>query len=283
MPIKTILVNLNNEARAPELIAAAAAIARPVEAHVAGLFVMPPLFVPSDIIMPMGADFYDEQVREHEDQAKRVKAVFDRLTSGEPYVAEWRIHGDARTAYASIAEGVIEQARSAELVIVSQAVDGKDSPLLTDIPERVALEGGRPVLVIPSVWLAKEYGHNVAVAWNDSREATRATFDALPFLERAKKIRLITVGEETDSDGNKLILPAEVAATLARHGLNVDVELVPKSGRHYGDAILARVAADGSDLLVMGAYGHSRMREFILGGATREVLKHMTVPVLMSH
>ncbi len=283
MTIKTILVNLNNESRVAELIAAAAAIARPAEAHVVGLFVMPPLFVPSDVIMPMNADFYEEQVRDHQDQADRIKIIFDRLTSGEPYVAEWRVHGDARTAYASIAEGIIEQSRTAELVIVSQAVDGKDPPTLTDIAERVALESGRPVLVIPSRWQAREYGLDVAVAWNDSRESTRATFDALPLLERARKIRLITVGESKDCNGSNVIPSAEVAATLARHGLNINVEVVPNTDRHYGDAILARVAADGSDLLVMGAYGHSRMREFILGGATREVLKHMTVPVLMSH
>ncbi len=283
MNFKTILVNLNNEPRVTELIAAAAAIARPTEAHVVGLYVMPPLFQPSDVIMPMGADFYEIQVAEHRAQAERIKSVFDRLTSGEPYVAEWRVHGEARTANASITEGVIEQSRAAELVIVSQAVDGKDPPMLTDIAERVALESGRPVLVIPTTWLALEYGRDVAVAWNDSRESTRAAFDALPLLERAKKIRLITVGEPTDGDGTNIFPAAEVAATLARHGLDVEVEIVTNSDRHAGNAILSRVAADGSDLLVMGAYGHLRLREFVLGGATRDVLKNMTVPVLMSH
>ncbi len=283
MSFKTILVNLNNEPRVAELIAAAAAIARPSEAHVVGLFVMPPLFLPSDVIMPMGADFYEIQVAERRAQAERIKTLFDRLTSGEPYVAEWRVHGDARTAYASIAEGVIEQSRSAELVIVSQAVDGKDPPMLTDIAQRLALESGRPVLVIPSTWLAREYGLDVAVAWNDSRESARAAFDALPLLERARKIRLITVGDPTDSDGTNIVPAAEMAATLARHGLDVEVETVTNRDRHTGNAILSRVAADGSDLLIMGAYGHSRMREFILGGVTRDVLKNMTVPVLMSH
>jgi nucleotide-binding universal stress UspA family protein len=283
MNLKTILVNLNHEVRVPELIAAAAAIARPTEAHVVGLYVMPPLFMPSDVILPMGAEFYEEQVVEHRAQAERIKTIFDRLTHGEAYVAEWRTHGDARSAYESIADGVIEQSRSAELVIVSQAVDGKDPPMITDIPERVAMESGRPVLVIPSNWLAREYGRDVAVAWNDSREATRATFDALPLLERAKKIRLITVGETTDGEGKNTVPSADVASTLARHGLDVEIETVTNNDRHTGNALLSRVVADGSDLLVMGAYGHSRMREFILGGATRDVLKNMTVPVLMSH
>jgi nucleotide-binding universal stress UspA family protein len=283
MTFKTILVNLNNEPRVSELIAAAAAIARPTEAHVIGLYVMPPLLMPSDVIMPMGAEFYEEQVVEHRAQAERIKTIFDRLTAGEPFVAEWRTHGDVRSAYESIADGVIEQSRAAELVIVSQARDGKDPPMLTDIAERVALESGRPVLVIPSSWLSREYGRDIAVAWNDSREATRAAFDALPLLARAKKVRLITVGETTDGDRKNTIPSAEVASTLARHGLDVEVETLTNADRHTGNAILSRVVADGSDLLVMGAYGHSRLREFVLGGATRDVLKHMTVPVLMSH
>lgn len=283
MNFKTILVNLNHEDRVEELLAAAAALARPAEAHIIGLYVMPPLFMPSDVIMPMGSEFYEQQIANHRAQAERIKEVFDRMTHGEAYVAEWRVYGDARCAYEAIADGVISQARSAEVVIVSQAVDGKDPPMLTDVPERVAIESGRPVLVIPANWQARDYGRDVAVAWNDSRESTRAAFDALPILTHAKKVRLITVGEMTDNMGTNIIPSTEVAATFARYGLDVEVETAPSIDRHTGNALLARVAAGGSDLLVMGAYGHSRLREFILGGATRDVLKNATVPVLMSH
>ncbi len=283
MSIRTILVNLNHEARVAELTAAAAAIARVSEAHVVGLFVMPPLYVPSDIMVPMGAGFYEDQVADHEAQAERIKTIFERLTKGEPFVAEWRVHGDPRMTYDPIADGVILQSRAADLVIVSQAAGDTCAPMLTEVAERVALEGGRPVLVVPSNWPAREYGLDVAVAWNDSREAARAAFDAVPLLARAKKVRLITVGEMTNGGGANIIASAEVAATLARHGLDVEIETVAADNRHPGNALLARVAADGSDMLVMGAYGHSRLREFVLGGATRDVLKHMTVPVLMSH
>jgi nucleotide-binding universal stress UspA family protein len=283
MDFKTILVNLNHEARVPELVAAAAAIARPAESHVVGLYVMPPLFVPSDLVIPMGAEFYEEQIVAHRAQAERIQTVFDRLTRGEPYVAEWRVHGDARSSYDPIAEGVIFEARTAELVIVSQATDGADAPMLAEVAERVALESGRPVLVIPTKWLPRAYGQDIAVAWNDTREAARAAFDALPLLERAKRIRLVTVAEQKDGNGANMVPSAEVAATLARHGLDVEVTTIPADGRHTGNTILSRVAADGADLLVMGIYGHSRLREFVLGGASRDVLKNMTVPVLMSH
>ncbi|MEQ1576258.1 MAG: universal stress protein [Hyphomicrobium sp.] len=283
MDFKTILVNLNHEQRVPQLIAAAAAIARPTEAHVVGLYVMPPLFVPSDMVIPMGAEFYEEQILAHKAQAERIEAIFDRLTRGEPFVAEWRVHGDARSAYEPVADGVVAQSRAAELVIVSQAIDGGVPTILAEIPERVAMESGRPVLVIPTSWQQREFGLDIAVAWNDSREAARATFDALPLLRRAKKIRLMTVGEQFDESGNNILSPADAAATLARHGLTVEIETIGSEGRHTGNTLLTRVAADSADLLVMGAYGHSRLREFVLGGATRDVLKHMTVPVLMSH
>ncbi|MEQ1651677.1 MAG: universal stress protein [Hyphomicrobium sp.] len=283
MTFKTILLNLNHEERAAELIAAAAVIARTSGAHVVGLFVMPPLFMPSDVILPMGSDFYQQQVTEHGAQAERIKTIFERLTRGEPFVAEWRVFGDARSAYESIADGVIALSRAVELVIVSQARDGIAPPMLTDVPERVALESGRPVLVIPASWQPNAFGEKIAIAWNGSREAARATFDALPFLRRAKSIQIITAGGEKTDEGAITIPAADVAATLARHSLNIDVAVVPEAGRSAGPSLISRVLTDGADMLVMGAYGHSRMREFILGGATRDILKTMTVPVLMSH
>lgn len=283
MGFKTILVNLNHESRVAELVAAAAGAARPTEAHVVGLYVAPPLFMPSDVIMPMGADFYEQQVSEHREQSERIRTVFDRLTKGEPFVAEWKSKGNLAMAYEPIAGGVIAEARAADLVVVSQATDGNDPPMLTDVPQRVALESGRPVLVVPTKWGGTQYGQKIAIAWNNSREAARATFDALPFLERAKSVKLITAGESRDSDGTPTISAADVAASLARHGLKVDVEAMPQISGSIGPALLASATAAGADLLVMGAYGHSRMREFILGGATRDVLKSMTVPVLMSH
>ena len=283
MTFKTILVSLNHEKRVAALVSAAAVIARRTDAHVIGLYVMPPLFMPSDVILPMGSEFYQQQISEHHAQSARIKKRFEELTHGESFVAEWRIQGDARSAYGTVADGVVQQSRSAELVIVSQACDGIAPPMLTDIPQRVALESGRPVLVVPVKWSPCEFGHDIAIAWNDSREASRATFDAVPLMRNAKTVRLLTIGETTDDDGTTTMTATDIASTLARHGLKVDVEAIDDNSRNVGPAILARVVSDRADLLVMGAYGHSRMREFILGGATRDMLKSMTVPVLMSH
>lgn len=105
----------------------------------------------------------------------------------------------------------------------------------------------------------------------------------MPFLRRASIVRLLTAGNQTDDEGINTIPAADIAETLARRGLNMEVGMMDDAGRNAAAALMARVAADGSDMLVMGAYGHSRFREFILGGTTRDVLKTMTVPVLMSH
>lgn len=281
---KTILVNLNHEPRVPALIAAAAAIAQPREAHVIGLYVYPPLLMPGDVIMPLSSDFYDQLVEGHRAQAARIKAIFDEATRGQPYVAEWQAYGDVRTAYKPVADGIIAQSRAAELVIVSQAISGDDPPMLADVPARVSVESGRPTLVVPSSWAPRDYGQNITVAWDDSREAARAVFDALPLLERAKKVRIVTVRAPSNKDDDENgMCSADIAATLARRGIDVDVEAVRPDGRRTGDALLSSAAVDGSDLLVMGAYGHSRIREFILGGATWDVLKNMHIPVLLSH
>lgn len=283
MAFKTILVSLNHEERVPELVAAAAQLARPAEAHVIGLFVMPPLFMPSDVIMPMGSEFYDQQIAEHRAQAERIKAKFEALTKGDTYIAEWRVQGDERSAYESIADGVIAQARSVEIVIVSQACDGVAPPMLTDLPQRLALESGRPVLIVPVAWKPQAIGANVAIAWNDSREAARALFDALPVLRGAQSVQVITVADKASASGTTTLVSADIAATLARFGLKVDVDIADSARGGPAATLMGRAAAHGADLLVMGAYGHSRMREFILGGATRDVLKNMTIPVVMSH
>ena len=283
MAFKTILVNLNHEERVTAVVAAATHIARMTEAHVIGLYVMPPLFMPSDVVLPMGADFYEQQIVAHKAQALRIKANFEHLTQGEPFVAEWLAYGEVRSAYESIADGVVAQSRAAELVVVSQAGDGAAPPMLSDVAERVALESGRPMLVVPNQWDGRRFGATISVAWTNSREAARATFDALPLMLHAKKVRLVTVGGDRDNETVPTIPAADVAATLARHGINVETTTIGDGGRHAGMTVLEHCATDGTDLLVMGAYGHSRMRELILGGVTRHVLKHATLPVLMSH
>ena len=156
-------------------------------------------------------------------------------------------------------------------------------PLYLDIADRLAVESGRPVLIVPNEGLHKDFGKKVLVAWNARREAARAVFDALPLLQQADEVKVVWVNPQ-DEGGAAADVPAgDICAALARHGVKCEATEVARPQAGVGRTLLMRAAEYGSDLLVMGCYGHSRLREFVLGGASRHVLDHMTIPVLMSH
>ena len=144
-------------------------------------------------------------------------------------------------------------------------------------------ESGRPILIFPddSKRELPSSLKNVAVAWDFSRPATRAIADALPLLQRAKQVRVFTVVDDKPIDKSQSI--AKLARHLARHGVEIVSEDVKSNGRAIGDVFEAYVSQHKIDLLVMGAYGHSRVREFILGGATKSILNRPPTWVLLSH
>jgi nucleotide-binding universal stress UspA family protein len=147
--------------------------------------------------------------------------------------------------------------------------------------ESVIFGSGRPVMVIPAAPRRAPALDTVAVAWDFSRPAARAVWDALPILEKAKVVRAVTVTSEKVIDSTRSA--EELAKHLARHGVSVVLDKYDAQGRTIGEALEAYVAAQGADLLVMGAYGHSRLREFVLGGATKSMLGRPPLPVLLSH
>jgi nucleotide-binding universal stress UspA family protein len=173
-------------------------------------------------------------------------------------------------------------ARYADLTVVGQGIDLKDAPHdLAFLPEELALGVGRPVLVVPRYGTFETFGERVLIAWNGSREATRAVHDALPLLTRATKVTVLSIDPEPDSGAR--VPSADITLHLARHGVSAEADSTVALDMAVGDMLLSRAADLGANLLVMGAYGHSRVREMVLGGATRHILQHMTVPVLMSH
>ena len=175
-------------------------------------------------------------------------------------------------------------AKYVDLAIVSQAdPDDAESYPNPGLPAEVALEAGRPVLVLPYIGAGKTLGKNVMVAWNGSREATRAVNDALPLLERAVKVSVLAVNPRDGGGDHGDVPSADISLHLARHGVKTEATQTVSNEIDVADVILSRIADTGCDLLVMGAYGHSRMRELMMGGVTRDILKHMTVPLLLSH
>jgi nucleotide-binding universal stress UspA family protein len=154
-----------------------------------------------------------------------------------------------------------------------------------DLAESLTIEAalfgsGRPVLVVPYIQSSGLKLDRVMVCWDGGRNAARAVGDALPLLKRAGRIDVVTVEER---ERRNELRGAEIAEHLARHKLNVELKPIVAPDTEVADILLSEAADNGTDLIVMGAYGHSRLREFILGGATRGMLGAMTVPVLMSH
>jgi len=147
--------------------------------------------------------------------------------------------------------------------------------------ESIIFGSGRPTLLLPREWKKSLPMETVVIAWDFSRPAARAVADALPLLEKAKKVHVLTVLNDKGIDMKQS--GAELAKNLARHRVEAVLDVVDGAGRDIGTAIRSHVASCNADLLVMGSYGHSRIKEFILGGATRSILSKPTLPVLMSH
>ena len=280
MDWNTILVQLSNPRRTDVLASVAGRLAERSNAHLIGLNVanalahmpaMPALVGPEDFAAFEAID---------DETAARLKAAFDEVTQNRAFVAEWR---NVRIVGMEPVAAVIEHGRAADLIVASQSDPDWEMSGLFDAPERLALESGRPVLIVPYAGRFGEIGKRIMVAWSGKREGARAVFDALPLLKSADKVALLCV-VGGDADGESGQLPgAEIAASLARHGVKVTVRKTMADEIGVADEILARLADEGSDLLVMGAYGHSRLREMVFGGVTRHILRHMTVPTLMSH
>ena len=148
--------------------------------------------------------------------------------------------------------------------------------------EAVLFESGRPVLAVPYIGPDEAKIRNVIVAWDGRREASRAANEALPLLSKAETVSVVVVGDSAPSarTGEP---GADLALHLTRHGVNVSVKRISDAGIDVTNALLSHAADSEADLIVMGGYGHSRLREFVLGGATRGILGSMTLPVLMAH
>jgi nucleotide-binding universal stress UspA family protein len=170
---------------------------------------------------------------------------------------------------------LVEYARLRDLTILPESNDQW-------FAEAVIFGSGKPTLVLPQRPRSRPFElGTVAVAWDFSRAAARAVSDAIPLLEKAKKVRVVTVLNEKHLDNKHSA--EELSKHLSRHGIDVVLERVDAKGRRIGEVLEAYVASHAPDMLVMGAYGHSRLRELVLGGATKSLLSKPPLPILFSH
>ncbi len=276
MSINDILLQVDNRKSCDARLEFATRLARDHGAHLTGLYLMSNWTVPAYVEGQIPVDVLEQQAKRAGLDALEAERRFESRVKSAGVLAEWRI------AEGSPLDQLVLNARYVDLVIVGQPE--KDVPELLELTyaDSVTLESGRPVLVVPSVGVARQHIERVLIAWNGCRESVRAVNDALPLLQRAKEVLVLAVNlpkELQDSD----VPGADISLHLSRHGVNAQAESISGADISVGDVLLSRAADKSADLIVMGAYGHSRIRELVLGGTTRHLLDHMTVPVLFSH
>ena len=212
------------------------------------------------------------------EKAEGIEARFrDRLRSGA-------LRGEWCMTDGNVSEAVVSRARHADLVILGQVdPDHPPPPQGRQLAEDVLMTSGSPILVVPYIGRFETCGTKVLIGWNNSREAARAVSDAMPMLAKASSITILEASPVARKQAANDVTCADVASHLAHHGINARSARTVLNGIAASDILLSYAADLTADLLVVGGYGHSRLRELILGGVTRGLLQHMTLPVLMSH
>jgi nucleotide-binding universal stress UspA family protein len=274
--IKDLVVNLSIDG--PDVAGPfAISVAETFGAHVAGVAFSYEPIIPPTVMGGIPAAYIDQQ------RAENDKAASDAAARFEEAARRAGVSFESRTIGASVA-GAAERfgsiARRFDLAVVGQA--NPDRLVAEDlIAEGALFSSGRPVLVVPYIQKAALKLDRVMVCWDASRNAARAIADAMPLLKRAKSIDVVIVASERLKSDE--IPGADIGQHLARHDLKVEVKRIVATDTDVANTILSHAADTSADFIVMGGYGHSRLREFVLGGATRGILSSMTVPTLLSH
>jgi nucleotide-binding universal stress UspA family protein len=283
MTYKNLLLHLDATQACEKRVEVALALAARWQAHLSALYCMGEFQLPGWADMPQ--HLAREYLSREEGRAQKTVENFEARAKRAGISYETRT---ARVATSAIPDEVAMHARYCDLAILGQ-IDPDNVPEAgRDLVEKVVLSCGRPVLVVPYIGAAKDdgdvvLGRRVMVAWDAGREATRAVNDALPLLQNAERVDVLAVNPVKGARRHGANPGADIALHLSRHDVKVEVHHLEAHDIDVGDNILSRLSDEGSDLLVMGCYGHSRLRELALGGVTRSVMEHMTVPVPMSH
>jgi nucleotide-binding universal stress UspA family protein len=277
--IKSILMHLDDSPACAARLRAANAIATTLDAQVTALYAVLPAFMQYAMAYSAGAEVAPLMQAFEDDRRARTRALFD-ATVGSGAAKQL-----ARVVWAECVgepvEAFAREALVADLMLLGQRPELGDAPVgvTSDFNEAVLFASGKPALVLPSIYQGEPIGKIALIAWKPTREAAHALSCALPFLQAAKQVHLAIWSEPGAAD------PAgpDVEAALRRHGITATLHRDVAKSRDVGELLLSRAADLSADLLVMGCYGHSRAREWALGGASRSVLESLTLPVLMAH
>ncbi|MES1157060.1 MAG: universal stress protein [Alphaproteobacteria bacterium] len=256
------------------------AVATKFDAHMACAFLTPlpdePLAYEPTVVAGVWAELLGRARSEAEAERAKVEARLKQLSHPVPI-------SNAEALSRDLARVAAVHARYANVAVLARPVDGEGGDLREEVIEGVLFHSGRPTLIAPPGWTGPDLGKRVVVAWDASREATRALSEADPLLDKAEQVTVVTVDAKPKMFGHGDQPGAKIAAHLSRCGLSVNVSNVESQGKPPAVRILEEAEALNADLVVMGAYAHSRLRELVFGGATRDLLHAATIPILMAH
>lgn len=276
MAIKDILTltDLNGEQAASKV---AVEFARQTGAHATGLALAFEPIVPGFLAAPMPTDYLHAAKTQAVEAAKASVEKFKGFAEKAGVTSETRIE---EVITGGSLETIMGHCRLTDMVVIGQDNPETPEPMREMLIEGLLFESGVPSLIVPFISHGEFKCDKVVLAWDGSATAARAVHAALPILERAKEVTIVIVNKGLPLEGEP---GSDIATYLARHGLEVTIDVINNPPIGVADALLNYVSENGVDLLVMGGYGHSRMREYLVGGATRDILHSMTVPVLMAH
>jgi nucleotide-binding universal stress UspA family protein len=266
MAFADILVHMDQTKSCAVRLSVAIALARRFGARLTGLYIIT-------------HQYYQPRDGNAGAAATAVRKMFEEQAAHAGIEAQWQCI-DWSVIGVGMAEILNNHAHYTDLVIVGQA-SPDESP--ADLPERLVLGAGRPVLIVPYAGTFPTVGERVLVAWKAGRESTRAVNDAVPFLKQAKRVDVLAINSSETYGDDSESLCANICDHLLRHGVKASPESMVVSNMPVGDALLNRTCEEGYDLLVMGAYAHTPQGKMALGSVAEHLLKQMTVPVLMSH
>jgi nucleotide-binding universal stress UspA family protein len=274
--IKDVVVNLGLGARDPAGDYALS-LAEAFGAHVLGVAVSYEPVIPGTLMGGIPPEIIESQRAESNKKTRAAIARFEQAAKRAGISAESRT---IESSISGAADEISRIGRRFDLIVIGQPE--REKPLPDEvIGESALFESGRPVIFVPFIQKGGMTLDRIMVCWDGSRAATRAIADAMPILKKAKQVEVVIV---SDKPGKKdEIAGADLGQHLARHGLKIEVKRIISPDIDVLSTILSYAADSSADMIVMGGYGHSRLREFVLGGATRGMLEAMTVPVLMSH
>lgn len=278
MSFKTILSVVGVDHKDGDL-KLAAELCRETKAHLSILVLAPSAPI---IVGTYGDVMSDAWVIERQDELKRLKKRTDEVTA---FAAKSDLSTDVASEYCdggALAEMVGRRARYADMTVLGPTILGDDN-YKNDVLDGALFRSSRPLLVLGTGKAATLKPTTVVIAWDGSKEAARVVRDSMDMLSHAKDVRLVMIDPTSSENGNGAEPGVDQAAYLARCGVKVTIDRIPSMGVPFGEA-LRRYAGDcGADLIIMGAYGHSRLRERIFGGVTVSMIDAPDVPTLMAH